>query len=1014
MDVVIYSAGMPFNGTTVLERSLGGSETAAYALAKELAKRGHRVKCFTSLNDPPEAVVDGVTYVWHGQPSQNAPLGDRFEHYATNTPHDVLLIQRHPLAFHKRYAAKVCIWQLHDFANYRTAGVTLGGTWQIDAITCVSEWHREQIGKVWGFNPDTVHVIPNGVDPELYRAGLARINFTLNKNEDGPFERTEEHSATVPSKKFLLLYQSRPERGLDNALQLMEQAKLTGLPVHLLVCGYDNTTDHMRGYYESLWAKCREAGNVTLLGSLSKAQLADVQRQCDLLLYPTAFDEVSCITAMEAMHAGLPMLTSAVAALPETCTDSGTVLIPMTNDGKADLDAFDSWMQTTFGLVLHGQYPEALTELRLKQFAAARSRTWETVTDQFEALVAKLFKAKQNVPAILRDAIEHSDIGLARHVIANASGKDLFHPIADKATAEINRLYQFTASQDAYKAHYAHHQGEYYDQHEASVIGEDVTATARFRGTFDQVCEHIRRTKALTLRILDYGCAHGHYSMPMAQRLGQCEFVGIDISERAVAAARKWAERDGVDNVTFLNGDQSTLDDEALGTFDVIVAGEVVEHVWDYCALLNKLKARLRPGGVLIVTTPAGRWEHSGTVAFRTGREHLHHFEREDIEDICRGHDVRVLHAPAGHDRAGEPLGSWVWAVWPSPSIPLWKVDYERKLSQYAPRQTISACMIVKDGEKTLRRCVESFVDWVDEVIILIDPATKDRTLQIASQLSIDFPNRTFVYGVGENSALRDGFAAARNESIAKASGDWILWIDADEELRNAWNLHKVCRPSMHKAYGFAQVHYAVDPEQVLTTDFPCRLFRNGIGVQFYGLVHEHPEVELGKAIPYSLVRPEMKFLHHGYFDEETRRARYVRNLPLLKRDRAQYPTERPLNQFLWLRDLAQGIQFDAERMGPRPEHLAQAAEGIKIMEQIADMPQLKMITDAMPYYSLCVATTGGGFDADISFQTRHSAAPDLAVNSSIKGRFHSRDFYLKLVNKFSQESTKHYEDRYL
>jgi hypothetical protein len=154
--------------------------------------------------------------------------------------------------------------------------------------------------------------------------------------------------------------------------------------------------------------------------------------------------------------------------------------------------------------------------------------------------------------------------------------------------------------------------------------------------------------------------------------------------------------------------------------------------------------------------------------------------------------------------------------------------------------------------------------------------------------------------------------------------------------------------------------------------------------------------------------------LHHGYFDEATRRARYQRNLPLLMRDVAKYPNERPLNKFLWLRDIAQSIQFDAERNGHRPEHLEQAYQGIKLMEQIADMPQIKMISDAMPYYSLCVATTGGGFDAEVTLHTVHAAAPDLAATSNLKGRFHSRDFYLKVLNKLSQETTKHYEDRHL
>jgi hypothetical protein len=286
--------------------------------------------------------------------------------------------------------------------------------------------------------------------------------------------------------------------------------------------------------------------------------------------------------------------------------------------------------------------------------------------------------------------------------------------------------------------------------------------------------------------------------------------------------------------------------------------------------------------------------------------------------------------------------------------------------------------------------------------------------MAVLSDLEKDFPNRPIRSFTLAEPVAKSGFSEARNESLEDASGDWIMWIDADEELRHPWNMHKMARPSVHGAYGFAQVHYAVDPDQVLTTDYPCRMFRNHKGIKFYGVVHEHPELELGKAVPYSIVRPEMKFLHHGYFDEETRRKRYERNLPLLKRDLEKYPTERPLNKFLWLRDIAQGIQFERERTGPLRSHIDRAKEGIAVMEQIADFPQVKMIVDAMPYYSMCVAATGSGFDADMTLAVRSEQAQDLSVNMNLKGRFHSREFYVKMVTKFSQESTKHYEDRYL
>jgi glycosyltransferase involved in cell wall biosynthesis len=393
----------------------------------------------------------------------------------------------------------------------------------------------------------------------------------------------------------------------------------------------------------------------------------------------------------------------------------------------------------------------------------------------------------------------------------------------------------------------------------------------------------------------------------------------------------------------------------------------------------------------------------------------MFHFERADIEDICKGHDVDIAYAPAGHDSSGEGLGSWIWAVWPTDQ-PFGRPDYERKLRLYAPRETISLCMIVKDAEKTLRKCVESVVDWVDEIVLSVDPTTSDRTLDVCRQLAGDFPNRPFTFALAEKSARLDGFDEARNESIAKASGDWILWCDADEEVHTPWNLHKLARHSMHNGYGFGQVHYSVGPEAVLTTDYPCRMFRNRKGVKFYGVVHEHPETEMGKAVTHSIVRPEVKFLHCGYIDEDARRKRYQRNLPLLMRDRQKYP-DRELNKFLYLRDLAQGMMFEQEQMGGNiaPEHVVRAREGIRIFEDlVATTQHIRMISDALPYYTHCVVTSGGGFESEITIKVANPQAPALAVNTSIKGAFHSREFFRTLANRFIEEPTKHYEDRYL
>jgi glycosyltransferase involved in cell wall biosynthesis/2-polyprenyl-3-methyl-5-hydroxy-6-metoxy-1,4-benzoquinol methylase len=996
MDIVIHCMGMPFNGETIKTKSLGGSETAAYYQALELAARGHRVNVFTTTHEP--GSWDGVNFMNLGNVTAQTPLGEQFEYYARNTPHDVLIIQRHPAAFHNSFASKINIWQLHDLAMFRSAAMSNHGMWQVDAVTAVSSWHKDQIAEVYGFNRKIIFPVPNGVDPDLY---------AINDHEQVELLKTIEGFET---DGFKMLYQSRPERGLEHLVRpggIMDQ--LADSEASLYVCGYDNTVPQMRQYYAQLEEWGKKLGNVTFLGALTKPQLAALQMSCDLLVYPTEFKEVSCISAMEAMHAGLPMVTSVVGALPETCqmVEAGVHFIPLL-DGKADEEMFVNRIRFYINNELE------LTKLKAAQLKAANFKTWVKAVDMLECVINTCFdRRRSNTTSVVRHAIEHSDIVFAKSCL---EAIDFRNPVLDRSGVELQKLYSFAHNRMEFKRHYELHQTEYYDKFESSVVGEDVSHSTRFRGVAALVGQEMQKHDG-KLRMLDYGCAHGHYLMPIAANFKGSRFVGIDVSERAIGAALKWMVKLDLENVTLINGDQTQLDDPKLTNnyddlFDIVLAGEVLEHVEDYWDLLERLRGVMKPDGLLIITTPQGRWEWTGTEAFRTGREHMHHFDRQDILEICGENPVNIMYAPAGNDKTGRPLGSWVWGVQPRNEFS--KVDYERKRSTYAPRQSVSACIIVKDGEKTLRRCVESFIDWVDEVIIGIDGATTDRTEQVIEHLVDDYKWKSFT--VFDNvQALNEGFDAARNETIARASCDWILWCDADEEIQQAQNLWKYLRSSQHPAIGFPQVHYSTNPPQVLTTDYPLRLFRNNGAIKFYGLVHEHPETGSGKGVDHATVRHDVQFLHCGYVDEDTRRARFQRNLPLLYRDREVNP-DRGLNRYLMLRDVAQGLVFEQEQTQGyvTTDQPVRAEIGVQIFEEMLEKDSVRSVIEALKYYSHCVAVLGRGFESKLHMEFKNDHAPDLNANLDVEGRFHSREFFAKLVSKLHEEATKQYESEYL
>ena len=87
-------------------------------------------------------------------------------------------------------------------------------------------------------------------------------------------------------------------------------------------------------------------------------------------------------------------------------------------------------------------------------------------------------------------------------------------------------------------------------------------------------------------------------------------------------------------------------------------------------------------------------------------------------------------------------------------------------------KATVSCCMIIKDEEKYLARCLNSVKPIVDEIIV-VDTGSSDRSINIATA----FGARVFEYD------WENDFADARNFSISKASGEWILILDGDEVI---------------------------------------------------------------------------------------------------------------------------------------------------------------------------------------------------------------------------------------
>ncbi|GAB2465302.1 class I SAM-dependent methyltransferase [Xylanimonas ulmi] len=150
-------------------------------------------------------------------------------------------------------------------------------------------------------------------------------------------------------------------------------------------------------------------------------------------------------------------------------------------------------------------------------------------------------------------------------------------------------------------------------------------------------------------RVLEVGCGQGAVGVRLAQRH---HYTGVELDGASVAVARGRAAAAGVE-ATLVHGPLASID--AAG-FDLVCAFEVVEHIDDDAAALAEWVARLRPGGTLLISTPA--WPSR----FGAMDEAVGHFRRY-APDALAGMLADAGLADVGTRLYGMPLGYALEAV---------------------------------------------------------------------------------------------------------------------------------------------------------------------------------------------------------------------------------------------------------------------------------------------------------------------------------------------------------------
>lgn len=187
-------------------------------------------------------------------------------------------------------------------------------------------------------------------------------------------------------------------------------------------------------------------------------------------------------------------------------------------------------------------------------------------------------------------------------------------------------------------------------------------------------------------------------------------------------------------------------------------------------------------------------------------------------------------------------------------------------------RPLVSAAIIVRDEADFLRTCLTSISPLCDEIVV-VDTGSSDDSVEVARSFGAVLGYRQW-----------DGnFSAARNTALDLATGEWILYIDADERIENLDA--DAARSEIEAATNAVALRVRFKSRPQFTAYREYRMWRHRPDIRFQNQIHEtmvpdlnRIEAEEGLSI---LDIDSVEICHYGYEGDQTRK--HLRNLPLLE-----------------------------------------------------------------------------------------------------------------------------------
>lgn len=343
------------------ETGIGGSETAVIEISRRFARAGWQVEIFATPGEH-EGVHDGIGW-WDSR------------RFRLDMKADLLVSWRSPGLGEEETAARCKLLWCHDL-NYKDALTEKAGR-GFDRVLGVSQFHRDYLLKAYPFLAGKLDFVPNGID-------LGRF------------------SEAVPRNRYKVVYSSSPDRGLLHLLKFWHKHVLKlDVPAELHVyygwrnydiaarqAGDPRTEEGLLGYKSTVLGLA-DHPSIHLHDRIPQRELAREFLSARVWAYPTHFIEVSCISAMEAMAAGLVPVTSSYGALPEVLGDVGFQVAGYANS-------------TGYAKVWTGCFMAALLSDEIWQEQSERAKrraelfTWDAAFAHWERVLSSL---REKVPA---------------------------------------------------------------------------------------------------------------------------------------------------------------------------------------------------------------------------------------------------------------------------------------------------------------------------------------------------------------------------------------------------------------------------------------------------------------------------------------------------------------------------------------------------------------------------------------------------------------------------------------